>query len=134
MSDKKTAADPTPLFTKTFDLVVWLTQISNHFPRSQRFLVTQRLLNAALDFQELVLEANLKRMPERWDKLQAADVKLDATRIYLRLTLKLSWLTPGQYQHGAAMITEIGRLLGGWQKSLRQGKAHLSSAGGQDQL
>ncbi|MBM4461173.1 MAG: four helix bundle protein [Chloroflexi bacterium] len=51
-------SDPTPLFTKTFDFITWLMPATNHFPRSQRFLVTERLLGAALDFQELVLEAN----------------------------------------------------------------------------
>ena len=113
--------DPTPLFTKTFDYVAWLMQVTNHFPRSQRFLVTQRLLNAALDFQELVLEANNKRMPERLEKLELADEKLDKVRIYLRLALKLEWLTSGQYRHGAAMVTEIGRLLGEWERGLRKG-------------
>jgi hypothetical protein len=28
------------------------------------------------------------------------------------------WLTAGQYQHAAQMITEIGRLLGGWIKTV----------------
>lgn len=112
--------DPTPLFTKTFDFVAWLMQVTNHFPRSQRFVMTARLLDAALDFQELVLEANNKRMPERLQKLVEADVELDKVRIYLRLAFKLQWLQPGQYRHAAAMVTEIGRLLGGWQRVLRQ--------------
>ena len=112
--------DPTPLFTKTFDFLAWLLQVTNHFPRSQRFVVTARLLGAALNFQELVLEANNQRMPARLDKLQQADAELDKVRIYLRLALKLEWLMPGQYRHGAVMVTEVGRLLGGWQKVLRK--------------
>lgn len=117
---KQTPADPTPLFTKTFDFIAWLMQVTNHFPRSQRFVVTQRLLDAGLNFQELVLEANVKRMPARLEKLELADGELDKVRIYLRLTRKLTWLKPGQYQHGATMVAEIGRLLGGWQKALRK--------------
>jgi four helix bundle protein len=112
--------DQTPLFTKTFDFVSWLMPVTNHFPRSQRFMVTQRLVDAALDFQELVLEANNARMPLRLAKLEAADAELDKVRIYLRLALKWEWLKPGQYQHAAVMVTEIGRLLGGWQKALRK--------------
>jgi four helix bundle protein len=115
--------EPTPLFTKTFDFVTWLMPMTNHFPRSQRFLVTQRLLNATLDFQELVLEANNARMPERLEKLKLADAALDKVRIYLRLAVKWEWLKPGQYQHAATMVTEIGRLLGGWQRLLRQSAA-----------
>ncbi len=112
--------DNTPLFTKTFDFVAWLMPVTNHFPRTQRFLVTRRLLDAALDFQELILEANNLRMPARLEKLKLADAALDRVRIYLRLALKWEWLKPGQYQHAAGMVTEIGRLLGGWQNTLRQ--------------
>lgn len=129
---KKTALDPTPLFTKTFDYTVWLMQASNHFPRSQRFFVTQRFVDAALNFQELVLEANVKRMPERREKLLLADVQLDKVRIYLRLALRLEWLTPGQYQHAAAMVAEMGRLLGGWQRALRKDKNQAPSDSGQE--
>jgi hypothetical protein len=112
--------DPTPLFTKTFDFITWLIPITNNFPRGQRFLATQRLLKAAFDFQELTLEANISLPPARLEKLRQADGALDKVRIYLRLALKWEWLKPGQYQHAAAMVTEIGRLLGGWQKVLRQ--------------
>jgi hypothetical protein len=129
---KTTALDPTPLLTKTFDFIVWLMQVTNHFPRSQRFIITQRFVDAALNFQELVLEANVKRMPERLEKLLLADVQLDKVRIYLRVTHRLEWLTPGQYQHGAAMVAEMGRLLGGWQKALRKDKDPAPSVSGQD--
>jgi four helix bundle protein len=115
--------DATPLFTKTFDFITWLMPATNHFPRSQRFLVTQRLLDAALTFQELILEANNARMPERMEMLKRADAALDKVRIYLRLAAKWEWLRPGQYEHAAGMVTEIGRLLGGWQRTLRQAAA-----------
>jgi len=115
--------DPTPLFTKTFDFVTWLMPVTNHFPRSQRFLITQRLLDAALSFQELILEANNLQMPARLERLKLADTALDKVRIYLRLALKWEWLQPGQYRHAAVMVTEIGRLLGGWQRTLRQSAA-----------
>ena len=50
--------DPTPLFTKTFDFVTWLMPVTNNFPRTQRFVLTQRLVDATLNFYELTLEAN----------------------------------------------------------------------------
>ena len=51
----------TPIFTKTFDFVTWLLSVTNHFPRSQRFVITRRLLDAALDFQEYLVDANIHR-------------------------------------------------------------------------
>ncbi len=110
----------TPLFTRTFDFITWLMPVTNHFPRSQRFLVTKRLLDAALDFQEAIIQANNCRGRERLSKLKQADEMLDRVRLYLRLAARWQWLQPGQYHHAAEMVAEIGRLLGGWQKTTLQ--------------
>jgi four helix bundle protein len=106
----------TPIFTKTFDFVTWLLASTNHFPRSQRFIVTKRLLDAALNFQELLVDANACRARARLSKLDLADAELDKVRLYLRLAVRWKWLTPGQYHHAAQQVTELGRLLGGWKK------------------
>ncbi|NIU56801.1 MAG: diversity-generating retroelement protein bAvd family protein, partial [Phycisphaerae bacterium] len=39
---------------------------------------------------------------------------------YLRLAVRWNWLSGGQYQHVAAIVAEIGRLLGGWIKTVKQ--------------
>jgi len=105
------------IFTRTYDFITWLLPLTQNFPRSQRFLITQRLQNAALNFQELLLEANAQRGPARSEKLRAADVELRKVRLYLRLSQKWNWIKEGQYRHVSAMVVEIGKLLGGWQKS-----------------
>ncbi len=110
----------TPLFTKTFDFVTWLLAVTNHFPRSQRFIVTRRLLDAALNFQELLVEANARRGGARLGKLDLADAELDKVRLYLRLSYHWKWLSSGQYGHAAHQVTEIGKLLGSWKKMTRQ--------------
>lgn len=62
-----------PLFSKTFDFLAWLTPATNHFPRIYRHTITRRLLDAALDFQECILEANSLRGPHRLSRLQHAE-------------------------------------------------------------
>ena len=47
------------IFTQTYDLLTWLLPQCERFPKSQRFVVTQRLQDAALDFQEAIFEANV---------------------------------------------------------------------------
>jgi len=106
-----------PLFTRTFDFLAWLMPVTNHFPRSQRFLVTKRLLDAGLDFQEAIVCANHERGAARQRTLMRADELLDRVRLYLRLAQRWQWLDRGQYHHAAAMVSEMGRLLGGWQQS-----------------
>jgi four helix bundle protein len=109
----------TPIFTKTFDFITWLLAATNHFPRSQRFVVTRRLLDAALDFQELLIDANASRGRARLAKLDLADAALDKVRLYLRLSFRWEWFTQGQYNHVSRQVTEIGKLLGSWKKITR---------------
>ena len=111
-------AEEMVIFTCTFDFVTWLLPATASFPRNQRFIVTQRLLDAALNFQELLIEANAQRGAARAEKLRAADVELRKVRLYLRLCQKWDWLKPNQYRHVSRMIAEIGKLLGGWQKTV----------------
>lgn len=61
-------------------------------------------------------EANLRRGSARHERLQLADEALARVRMYLRLAERWGWLSEGQYRHVAAMVVEIGRLLGGWIK------------------
>jgi hypothetical protein len=110
------AQTETPIFTRTFDFIAWLLPMTNHFPRAHRHTVTRRLLDAAFDLRERLEEANLRRESFRTASLEQADEALARVRLYLRLTTRMGWLTAGQYGHAATMVTEIGRLLGGWRR------------------
>jgi hypothetical protein len=109
------------IFTRTYDLLTWLLPLAEKFPRSQRFVITQRLQGAVLDFQELIIEANNQRGLLRAGNLHQADSELRKARLYLRLCEKWGWLSPGQYRHVSSMVAEIGRLLGGWLKTVTSG-------------
>ena len=104
-----------PIFVRTFDFISWLLPVTNNFPRAHRHTLTRRLLDAAFDLRERLEEANL-RQAHRVERLTQADDALAKVRVYVRLAARFGWLTSGQYEHVSAMIAEIGRLLGGWQK------------------
>jgi len=60
------------IFTRTFDLLTWLLPHCERFPKAQRYLVVQRLGDAALDFQEALFHANAQRGETRLMHLRAA--------------------------------------------------------------
>jgi four helix bundle protein len=111
-----------PIFTRTFDFLTWLLPATNHFPKAHRYTVTRRLLDAAFDLRERLEEANLRRGEARRERLAQADEALAKIRVYLRLAVRWGWLSGGQYKHVSEMVMEIGRLLGGWQKSVTGGR------------
>lgn len=102
------------LLTRLSDLLAWLLPKSEKFPRSYRFTVTQRMMDAALDCQEAVFAAQSHRGEARKASLRTADAALNRLRLYLRLAHRWHWLSDGQYEHGSLQVAEIGRLLGGW--------------------
>jgi hypothetical protein len=115
--------DEMVILTQTRDLLMWLLPCCDKFPRGQRFVVTKRLQDAALDFQESLFDANARSGNARLQHLQAADAHLNKLRLYLRFTYEWRWLTGGQYQHASRMVNDIGKLLGGW---IRQTRTSIS--------
>ena len=106
-----------PIFTRTYDLLRWLIPVTVKFPRQQRFVLAEAVQRTVLAFQERLIEASLSNQPS--DPLKNADVTLVKLRLYLRLCRDLQMISPGQYEHVSRMVTEIGRLLGGWRKSVQ---------------
>ncbi len=105
-----------PIFSRTYDLILWLLPEANKFPRSHRFGLGERVVRQALDFQETLVQAGLSKK-DRARLLDVADVQLAILRTNLRLCKDLELLKINQYEHVAGMLVEIGRLLGGWKKS-----------------
>jgi len=102
------------ILTRTFDLLTWLLPKAETFPKAYRSTVTQRLMNAALDFQESLFDAQSQGGTTRQKQLRTADAHLNKLRLYLRLAHHWAWINDGQYRHVSVMVAEIGRLLGGW--------------------
>ena len=123
-SAKPAAKQDLVIFTATFDLLTWLLPQTEKFPKAQRFVVTQRLLAAALDLQETLFDANARKGAARAEALAAADAHLDKLRLYLRLAHRWHWLGDGAYEHASRLVAQVGKLLGGW---LRQTQAAARS-------
>ncbi|MBN1934901.1 MAG: diversity-generating retroelement protein Avd [Anaerolineae bacterium] len=110
-----TSRPQSPLFVKTYDLLLWLIPLTLKFPKSQRFLLAERLSKMALDFYDLILAAVME--PEREEEhLDAADRLLTKIRLYVRLSCDLQCISLGQMEHAARLMDELGRLIGGWKR------------------
>ena len=113
-----------PIFTRTYDLLQWLLQATENFPRSQRFVLARRIQDTAFDLQEALLAAGLQTGDARAESLQEADLALAKLRFFLRLSVDMKWLSVGQYEHVSRMTDEVGRLLGGWLKKNANSSAY----------
>jgi len=106
--------EPALIFVKVYDLLAWLIPATMQFPKSQRFVLALRVQNAALDLHEQLIAAGKTQRAERRRCLVEADIRLEQLRLHWRLCRTLELVEPGRYEHGARLIDEVGRLLGGW--------------------
>jgi hypothetical protein len=114
-------ADDLVIMARVYDLLEWLLPKGERFPRAYRHTVTKRLMDAALDVQEGLFEAQARRGKARLEELHGVDAALNRLRLYLRLAHAWHWLSDGQHEHVSKMVAEIGRLLGGWLRQANGG-------------
>ncbi len=104
------------IFQKLYDVILWIYPMVNKFPKSQRFVLGQRIENSVLELLRLVIKANAAR--EKKPILKEFSVELDQFRILMRLSKDLKFMSIGQYEYVSKLINETGRMLGGWIKSV----------------
>lgn len=112
-----TVPAPVTVVPKAYDLVLWLIPRVNEFPRSQRFVLGERIENAALDLLDLLVEAQYRR--DKLELLRRANLTLVRLRHLLRLANDLHLLGARRFEFVSERIEELGRMVGGWSKQQR---------------
>ncbi len=105
-----------PLFSKTYDLVLWLDERVESFPKNQRFGLARRVMDDAHDALEAVTLA-LKGF-DQLENVDRADAALALLRVHLRLATDRKLLRQRQLTFAIERIEELGRMVGGWRKRL----------------
>ena len=104
-----------PAIETHFQFILWLTQTVDKFPRSQRFVLGDRIQTTALDVLEDLIEATYTR--ERRGHLARANLGIEKLRYFCRIAVELHYLDKRRYEYASRSLDEIGRLVGGWAKA-----------------
>ena len=107
---------PAPVVGKAYDLVLWILPKTEKFPRFHRHSVGDRLVSNALDLLLSLVEAAYA--VEKAELIRQAGEKTNAVRYLLRISKDLRLLSVDSYGFAAEHLDEIGRMIGGWQKSV----------------
>ena len=108
-----------PALERTYQFVVWLVPTLEKFPRSQRFLLGDRIEAAALDVLDGLIEATYARAVTAI--LGRVNLLLEKLRFLIRIAKDLHYLDMRRYEYAARAIDEIGRLVGGWIRGAARG-------------
>ena len=100
--------------TKFYDLLLWIIPVLESFPRSQRFLLGNRIEESLLDIMELIIQAVYTS--ERMEFLKEANIKIEKLRYLVRLSKDLKFISIKKYEYISRSLNDIGKEIGGWLK------------------
>jgi hypothetical protein len=115
-----------PIVQRAYDFAVDLHGAVNRFPRAQKPLLGRELIGLALRLLLTLVTANRRR--DKVPDLEEASGTVDALRIALRLSTRLSLLSHKGYEGLSMELDEIGRMLGGWLKQSAMASADTPEA------
>jgi hypothetical protein len=116
------------VLVKWYDYAKWLLERVENFPKSQRFVLGQRLTGQAMDVLDLLVEASYAR--EKTEILATANRRLEVLRWTVRMAKDRKLFTPAQFEFSARALNECGRMVGGWIKSRGGAATSLNTGGG----
>jgi hypothetical protein len=96
-------------------LILWTLPHIDQFPKVRRFSLGSRIEEGLIFVLERLVEATYSRA--RQPLLRDANLRLEVIRHLWRSAFELKALAMSSWQHGAELMIELGRQIGGWEKA-----------------
>lgn len=110
--------DALPIINKTYETYKSIVDITNHLEKRWRYSLGQNLEDSIMSLmQELIMTKNAPK-PLKAAYLIKASSYLEISILKLRLFLELGLANETKIFQTQSQLAEIGRMLGGWLKSL----------------
>ena len=107
-----------PALDEHYRLILWLVPTLERFPRSQKFLLGDRIQSTAIDVLENLIDATYSR--NRDHVLADANLGVEKLRFLLRLSRDLGYLDTRRHFYVSELLDKIGRRIGSWRKTHRR--------------
>jgi hypothetical protein len=105
------------VITRAFDLAREMTRRTRTLPRDLKFVLGDRMLTTAYDILDTLLEAKYSRAKKAL--LQRANLLLERLRFQVRLCVEEHLISLRQYEYVSALINDVGRMVGGWARTVQ---------------
>ncbi len=107
-----------PIIRKLTDLYKLFYRYRELFPKKDKYTLGNTCEQYIISTLEYLLAAGNASKIEKKPLIQQANLKFDALKFFIRISHELKLLDDKKYLALQTIIQEIGRMLGGWQKSL----------------
>ncbi len=111
-------AEELKILQKIFDMMEYGYGALAQYPKSEKFALVTDMKRSMDTMLERTIEAQKKYYKKT--TLQDLDVEIMKMKAYLRLSQNLGFLPMKKYEIWSGMVVEIGKMLGGWLKSVNK--------------
>jgi hypothetical protein len=108
----------TPVFQKSYDFYKHLYVNLKQIPKRDRYTWGERCETMALEMISALAKATYAPRPQKQTLIRQASAFVDLLKIYLRLGFDLRVLDQKKYLARQGELQEMGKMLGGWMRSL----------------
>lgn len=113
--------DNIPIIHKTYKFYCKIYLSNKQLDKKDKFTIGQKSENIIFEILELLFMANAKRTEKsRLLILNKVDVKVKILKMIIRLSYEIKVISQGQYVVLITDLQELGKMLGGWIKSLQK--------------
>ena len=114
-------SDELKILQKIFDMMDYGYKALQQFPKSEKFALATDIKHSMNVLLRRCIEAQKKYYKKT--TLQDMDVEIATLKAYIRLSFQLGFLSSKKYEIWSDMVVEIGKMLGGWLKSVNNQKS-----------
>ena len=100
------------LFEDTYNFILWLWPVISKFPKSEKFVLGEKLKQTTIFFLENIIAFNNTDSDKKRYLFQAS-IELEKLRVFVRLSKDLKILDFKKYESSSKQLDEMGKLLGG---------------------
>lgn len=111
------ATDDFKLLQKVQDMMEYAYPILNQFPKAEKFSLAQDIRHTMNAVLELTITEEKKYT--KITTLEKLDVENEKLKIYVRLAMRLKYISLHRYEVWVAKLVEIGKMIGGLIKSVK---------------
>lgn len=109
-----------PVFKKSYDLYKVFYGFRATVPKQDRYTIWQRSETLMIELIESIVLGSQMGKAEKLPTLERASSKISVIRVLIRLMKEVKAIDTKKYVALEEIVDEIGRMLGGWIRSVKQ--------------
>ena len=103
---------------KCKDMMKYAYQAIRDIPKDYRYTLGTDIRDSMSTLLKLIVRCGKKYYKKT--TLEDMDIELDTLRTYIQVAVENKVITIKEFEHWAKLLNELGRMIGGWKRSLKE--------------